>query len=218
MTDKTGILSLGTRGDATTWEKGCRELGFDTPAPIKKPAPTMDELKQYFATESQWLFFAGHFSGGRLYNESGAVGVRFRSDAVVLEVGKDNVEIKKDSSEFRVRPRLILWGGCSTLGENALVRDLHTLFGDHTMLGFRDMTGWRMVNAMLGAEHLKGKAHFFTRVAADSTSTVLTDAWMQTAKLGYAGGSLENRFAAVDATGQRWILRDKKIVKDSKLF
>lgn len=47
---------------------------------------------------------------------------------------------------------------------------------------------------------------------------MLTDAWMQTAKLGYAGGSLENRFAAVDAAGQRWILRDKKIVKDSKLF
>ena len=84
MSEKTGILSLGTRADATTWEKGCKALGFDAPLPIKKPSPTMDDLKRFFGSSFEWVFFAGHFSGGRLYNESGQVGVRFGADAVTL--------------------------------------------------------------------------------------------------------------------------------------
>jgi hypothetical protein len=218
MTDKTGILSLGTRADATTWEKGCKGLGFDAPLPIKKPSPSMDELKRFFASSFDWVFLAGHFGGNRLYNESGQVGVRFGADAVTLEVGSESVELKRGTSDLQLKPRLILWGGCSTLGNNALVRELATLFGNHTMIGFRAITGWKMVDAMLGAGFLAGKQHFFTRVEAGSTSAVLADAWMQTARLGYGGGTLENRFAAVEASGQRWILRDKTVVKDSKLF
>ncbi|MEZ4553150.1 MAG: hypothetical protein AB7L91_08695 [Dehalococcoidia bacterium] len=218
MTDKTGILSLGTRPDSTTWEKGCKGLGFDAPLPIKKPSPTMDELKQFFASSFDWVFFAGHFAGDRLYNQSKDVGVRFAADSVTLEVGSDKVTVKRDSSEFGLRPRLVVWGGCSTLGLNSRVTYLHSLFGDHTMLGFRGLTGYRVVNAMLGAEFMANRQHFFTRVEASSSSDVLTDAWMQTAKLGYAGGTLENRFAAVDSTGQRWILRDSQVVKDSKVF
>ena len=41
---------------------------------------------------------------------------------------------------------------------------------------------------------------------------------MNTARVGYAGGDLEDRFAAVDDAGQRWVLRDKKVAKDAKLF
>jgi hypothetical protein len=41
---------------------------------------------------------------------------------------------------------------------------------------------------------------------------------MQTAKLGWSGGTLEDRFAAVDTGGQRWVLQDKQVVRDSKLF
>ena len=86
------------------------------------------------------------------------------------------------------------------------------------MLGFRGVTGWRIVNALLGQEFMKGRQHFFTRVTATSNSAELTSGWMDTAKAGYAGGDLENRFAAVDDTGQRWVLRDKKVAKDAKLF
>ncbi len=218
MAPKTGILSLGTRADATTWEKGCSALGFDAPLPIKKASPTMDELKRFFASSADWVFFAGHFSGGRLYNESGHVGVRFAAEAVTLEVGKDTATLKRGTTDLQLGPRLVVWGGCSTLGSNSLVRDLHTLFGTHTMLGFRGLTGWRIVNALLGQEFLKDKRHFFTRVSSASDSGELTSAWMDTAKLGYAGGDLENRFAAVDDTGQRWVLRDRSVVKDSKVY
>jgi hypothetical protein len=218
MTDRTGILCLGTRPDATTWEKGCRALGFDAPLPIKKPSPTMDELIRFFGSSLDWVFFGGHFSGGRLYNESGAVGVRFAGDAVTLEVGNESTTLQRGSAELGLRPRLVLWGGCSTLGANALVRDLNALFGTHTMVGFRGLTGWKVVDAMLGGGFMAGKQHFFARVEAGSSSAELTAAWMQTAKLGWAGGTLEDRFAAVDTGGQRWVLRDKQVVKDSKLF
>lgn len=216
MTDKTGILCLGTRPDASTWEKGCKALGFDAPLPIKKSSPTMDELKGFWAGSFDWLFLAGHFAGRRLYNESGAVGVRFAADSVTLEVDNETTTVAK--KDFRMRPRLILWGGCSTLGSNDLVRDLNSLFGSHTMIGFRGLTGWRVVDAALGAGFMAGKRHFYTRVAGDSTSAVLADAWMQTGALGWGGGDLENRFAAVDTSGQRWVLRDKKVVADADLF
>ena len=215
---KTGILSLGTRADATTWEKGCSALGFDVPLPIKRPSPTMEELKRFFAGSFDWIFLAGHFSGDRLYNESAQVGVRFNADAVTLEHGKDSVILRRASSDLRLQPQLIVWGGCSTLGSSSLVRDLQGLFGSHTALGFRGITGWRIVNALLGGEFMKDKKHFFTRVVAASSSAELTAAWMETARLGYAGGDLEDRFAAVDTSGQRWVLRDKKVVRDSKLF
>jgi hypothetical protein len=219
MSSKNGILCLGTRPDATTWEKGCRALGFDTPLPIKKPSPTMDELKAFFGRSYDWVFLAGHFSGGRLYNESGTVGVRFSAEAVVLEVGSDTVELRRGTSALGLSaPALVLWGGCSTLGSTATVSALHTLFGSHTMIGFQAMTGWRMVDAMLGQGFMKDKRHFFTRVTADSTAEELRTAWMETARLGYAGGDLEDRFAAVDPNGQRWVLRDKKVVRDAKLF
>ena len=32
----TGILCLGTRPDASTWQKGCYDLGFKVPLPIKQ--------------------------------------------------------------------------------------------------------------------------------------------------------------------------------------
>lgn len=219
MTDKNGILSLGTRSDATTWEKGCKALGFDAPLPIKRSAPSMDDLKALFGRSYDWVYFGGHFAGNRLYNDKGDVGVRFAADRVTLEVGSDRVELTRGSSALALSaPRLILWAGCSTLGNNAVVADLHRLFGDHTMVGFRAMTGRRMVDAMLGAGFMADKRHFFTRVTAASSAVELRTAWMETARIGYAGGSLEDRFAAVDPNGQRWVLRDKKVVRDSKVY
>lgn len=218
MSDSTGILSLGTRADATTWEKGCKGLGFDVPLPIKKPAPSMEEMRRFFGSSFDWVFMAGHFGGARLSNESGQVGVRFGAEAVTIESGEDTATLERGTADLRIQPRLIVWGGCSTLGDSALVRELHTLFGAHTMLGFRGVTGWKVVDAMLGAGFMAGKEHFFTRVTAGSSSSELAAAWMATAQIGWGGDTLENRFAAVEENGQRWVLRDKKVVADAKLF
>lgn len=81
---KTGVLSLGSRADATTWEAASTGIGFDVALSIKKPSPTMDELKAFFRETYDWVFFAGHFGGNELSNESGEVRVRFQADAVTL--------------------------------------------------------------------------------------------------------------------------------------
>lgn len=218
MSSSTGILCLGTRPDASTWEKGCSALGFDVPLPIKKPSPTMDELKRFFARSYDWVFFGGHFSGGRLYNESGSVGVRFADDSVTLEVGSASAALRRGTAALGTQPKLVVWGGCSTLGSSSMVQQLHTLFGTHTMVGFRGITGWKVVDAMLGQGFMKQKQHFFTRATASSSSAELTAAWMETAKLGWSGGTLEDRFAAVDESGQRWVLSKGTVKKDAKLF
>ncbi len=218
MSDKAGILCLGTRPDASTFEKGCAGLGFDVPLPIKKPAPTMDELKRFFAASYDWVFFAGHFGSGRLCNEQDTVGIRFAAETITLEAGGATATLRRGTAELQVAPRLVVWGGCSTLGSRGTVGALHSLFGTHTMLGFKGLTGWRVVNALLGEEFMKGKPSFFTKASATSSSAELTSAWMDTAKAGYGGGDLEDRFAAVDDTGQRWVLRDKKVARDAKLY
>ena len=69
MARTTAILSLGTRKDATTWENGCRGLGFDLGRVIKKGQPTIEELREFFSTPAQWLFLAGHFGSLTLLNE-----------------------------------------------------------------------------------------------------------------------------------------------------
>ncbi|PFG44518.1 hypothetical protein ATJ88_3243 [Isoptericola jiangsuensis] len=215
---RVGILSLGSRGDASTFQAGAVALGFTATAPIKKSAPTLAELKDFFAHDHEWLYLGGHFGGRELSNDAGDVTLTFHADRIELASGKESATLRRGSADLGVVPRLVLWGGCSTLGNNQLVADLGVLFGAHAMLGFRDVTGWKMVDAALGKGFLAGKKHFFTRVAADSTPAVLTDAWMQTAKLGWGGGTEEHRFAAVDDTGQRWVLRDGRVVKDKKLF
>jgi hypothetical protein len=86
------------------------------------------------------------------------------------------------------------------------------------MLGFRRMTGIDMCNAMFtGGGFIRRP--FFTRVAADPSSDVTCrNAWMEAAREGYGGAENESRFAAVDPDGTGWILEDKTIKKNGKMF
>lgn len=103
MTRKSGILSLGTRADASTWEKGCKALGFSVPSPIKKPSPTMKELRGFFKSQPHWIFFGGHFSGMELYNEDDSVSVTFKEKSVKLRVDKTTATLKAGKAEFDLK-------------------------------------------------------------------------------------------------------------------
>lgn len=218
MAKSTAILSLGTRKDATTWEKGCQGLGFDLAAVIKKPYPTIDELKTLFKTKPHWLFLAGHFGSMQLLNEKEDVWVKFATDKVELQVKKEKATIEKSGGDFGLSANceLVMWGGCDVCTNRNTVKILRTLFGEHVLLGFRDTSGWKMVDAMLGGGFIKSD-HFFDRVKGHEDDPIaIRDAWMKTAQKGYGGGDLEDRFRAVDRNGQEWELRKKKIVKGRK--
>jgi hypothetical protein len=212
-------LSLGTRKDATTWENVCRDLGFDLAGAVKKPYPTLDELKTLFRTKPHWLFIAGHFGDMKLLNEKEDVWVDFDTDKVTLSVKRDTAQLDKTSGSFAWHSNceVVLWGGCDVCTSKDTMGVLRKLFGEHVLLGFRGLTGWKMVDAMLGGGFIK-RDHFFDRVRGHEDDPVaIRDAWMKTAQHGYGGGDLESRFRAVDRNGQEWLLKEKKIVRGRKI-
>lgn len=143
---KTGILCLGTRSDARTWEQQCLALGLEAPLPVKTSAPTLEQIKEFFRRPADWFYFGGHFRRPELYNEAHNVGVHFHADRVEVNVRGETAVLRKGTEDFRLDQgtALVLWAGCSTLASRELVTQLQQLFGSHLMLGFRRMTGIAM--------------------------------------------------------------------------
>ena len=216
MPPTTGILSLGTRQDATTWEAGCKGKGVATVSPIiKKPEPSLTELKTWFVGSQNWLFIAGHFSS-YLYNEKDTVSVTFQNDGVDVKVGAESAKLRKSDNSFTLEKsaKVVIWGGCSVLGDAGHIKTMRKLFNNPLMLGFAGLTGWRIVDAMLGNGFIKPPQAFFERLTNKEDPSNIRDAWMETAKFGYGGNSeMEPKFRAVDPNGQSWCLKDKKIIK-----
>lgn len=217
---KTGILSLGTRSDARTWEQQCQALGFDAPLPIKTSAPSLEQIKDFFRRPADWLYFGGHFIRPELYNEAHDVSVHFYADRVEIDAKGEKQVLRKGTEDFRLDSSLslIIWAGCSTLSSRAYVGEMSRLFGPHVMIGFRRLTGIAMCNAMFSGGGFIRRP-FFVRVAENQTDpATCRDAWMGAALEGYGGGENEDRFAAVDPDGTLWTLENKKIKKGAKLF
>jgi hypothetical protein len=220
---KYSTLALGTRQDAGTWDTGCASIGLDLLTSIRKPTPDMAELKTFFAQSPEWLYLGGHFSSLTLFNEAsfdgrkGAVDIEFAADHVEVKIDKTTETFSQDDDTFQLHKNVlvILWGGCSVCDTTHTMRTLRNLFGKHVLLGFSGSTGVRMVDAMLGNGFIK-KNHFFDNVKG-KTGTGDLDAvakgWMTAAKEGYGGGSLEERFRAIDFEGQGWKLEGGKIKK-----
>lgn len=212
----TGILSLGTRQDATTWQTGCRNLGIGVSiSPIATPNPSMTALKDFFMSSSNWLFIASHFAS-TLYNDAHNVDVQFFDVGVDVTVQRELAQLRKSACTFSLHEScsLILWGGCSVLGSATHVRTMRRLFNQPLLLGFAGLTGWRIVNAMLGAGFIPANKAFFSRINTPGDSAQVRDAWMNTALCGYGGNaSIEHLFRAVDPDGQEWKLSGKTIVR-----
>jgi hypothetical protein len=214
MARSTGILSLGIRRDATTWENGCKGLGFDTPNPIKKGSPTLSELRAFFKSKPEWIFLAGHFGDLELSNEDGSVTATFDTDGVRLAVSGATALLKKGSEDFSLDAncKVVLWGGCSVCSREMTIRTMRTLFGPHVLLGFMGTTSWEMVDAMLGGGFIRAGNHFFDRVAGkDDNAAGVRDAWMETAKSGYGETKAEPKFRAIDPDGREWKLQKGEI-------
>jgi len=176
----------------------------------------MEEIKTFFTSDLNWLFLAGHFSGGTLYNDaeyrgsrSGNVKVRFLDNGVDVSVGRAEASLRKSDGTFTLQDScmVILWGGCSTLGVPEDVNTMRALFDKPLMLGFSGRTGWRIVSAMLGADFIKPPNAFFDRISKPEDLIQVRKAWMDTAKWGYGGNAkIENIFRACDPDGKEWRL------------
>jgi hypothetical protein len=214
MANKYATLALGTRADAATWQRGCAAIGFQEGISIRNGRPTAAELKSFFADDANWIFFGGHFGGYTLMNEDFSTKIRFGTDEVTLtSPGGSDKYAQGDGFKLHASSLVVLWGGCSVCSGDSTIRNLRALFGPHVLLGFAGETGWKMVDAMLGAGFIK--TDFFERLSGGKAEDVdkVPSAWMATAKAGYGGGPNESKFRTVDWDGQEWKLSGGAIVK-----
>jgi hypothetical protein len=222
---ETSVLCLGTREDAPIWELGCLRSGLKILVSVKKPNPSLDELKQFFQSSPSWIYLAGHFSNNTLYNdasyhnEPSAIDIIFQKESVTLKL--DDVSravLRKGSADFLLdkNVRMVLWGGCSVCEHPETIRIIRNLFNNPLILGFSDLTGKKILNAMLGGSFIE--KDFFDRVEGNIHDIVaIRNAWMETAKAGYGGNSFEERFRAIDSDGQEWKIVNKVIRKNRKI-
>ena len=112
MSAKTGIRASA---HWPTPQPGRRLLGTRVRRAVADQETVADDGRaQAVLCESvPWVFFAGHFAGNRLYNESGQVGVRFGAEAVTLEHAGDSVTLQRESSDLKLKPQLIVWVGAA---------------------------------------------------------------------------------------------------------
>lgn len=218
MTRKTSILAFGARKDAGTWESQCRALGLDIGRVIRKANPTQQELREFFEVPAHWLYLGGHFGSLLLLNDREDSWVKFRRESVTIRAEGQAAELTKKAKAFRLHEscEVVLWGGCSVCEDRATIETLRVLFGPHVLLGFAGLTGWKMVDAMLGAGFIT-KGHFFDNVAKHTGDfDAIVQAWMNAAKKGYGGGDMENRFRCIDRDGREWKLEKGRIRKGRK--
>lgn len=174
----------------------------------------MGELRAFFKSKPDWIFMAGHFGDLQLSNEDGSVKVTFAADGVTLAAAGEIALLKKGSEDFSLDAncKVVLWGGCSVCSDDMTIRTMRTLFGPHILLGFKGLTGWKMVDAMLGGGFIGAGKHFFDRVIGkDSDAADVCDAWMETAKFGYGGSNNESKFRAINPDGLEWKLQKGEI-------
>lgn len=147
---KYATLCFGNRPDAGTWEKQCQNLGMTCGSSVRSPLPSLEMMKSFFVSQSNWLFFGGHFMNDDLFNDgqyysfdldgngyeddrkqSAEARVNFiEGEGMVLESGYDFHRIKKHSADFNLNmsAKVILWGGCSTLNSAKRSRKMANYF------------------------------------------------------------------------------------------
>ena len=185
---------------------------------MRKAYPTHQELREFFEVPAQWLYLGGHFGSLQLLNDREDSWVAFGRESVTVRAESRTVELSKSAKAFRLNEscEVVLWGGCGVCDGRSTIETLRVLFGPHVLLGFAGLTGWKMVDAMLGAGFIK-KGHFFDNVAehADDFDAIV-QAWMNAAKKGYGGSDMESRFRCIDRDGREWKLEKGRIKKGRK--
>ena len=189
--------------------------GFPQLQSIRTGHVKLATAQQFFRSSPEWLYMAGHYSGQQLYSENDETTVAFTNDAISLSTMGGSAQSKKADNTFALHKniKVVIWGGCSLLGNDDEVTMMRNWFGDHVMLGFAGLTGWRILQAMFGGGFIPKNSSFFARLGRNPSPEDIVNAWMETAQQGYGGVPMEEKFRAVDTKGQGWRLSSKKIVK-----
>jgi hypothetical protein len=205
-------LELGDPADGLAWQKGCQGLGRVSVASIVNPSPTLTQLKAFFKTQPDWVYFSGHMSGTLFYGDGAEL--QFRKDRVAIATSALSVkydpnalQLLKRNSDFtmQISCLLVILAGCSALESLWTVKVIRELFFNPTILGYAERCNVDINKAMMGAGD--NTSHFFANIGAGSD---LVNAWLQSGLS--ANPSRQSMFRAFDPDGQEWQLVDSKIV------
>ena len=208
------VLSLGDRKDATRWQTGVRDnLKLTEGKVIKSPAPTLNDLKDFFGRSDQWIYIAGHYTNDKgLYNNSETISIKFEKDRVIIKHPDNaNLVLKKGAGFNQQNAQVVMWGGCSTHSSDDLVKIQRELFGSSAVfVGWIGLTGWEIVDINLGGKKLDGTPppkNFFTYMNASHDKTKVRAAWLKSADdINWVKDELGNpvrpKFSVIDEQGQ----------------
>ena len=219
MTTTYATLELGDTADALAWEKGCESLGRMPAVSILTQWPTLAQLKAFFTTEPEWVYFSGHISGTRLYGHlDNSAELMFREDGVAIASGSgisvkydpNAIILLKEKSEFTMQKScsLIIFAGCSAVGSLWTMTVIRKLFFNPTILGYAEQTDLATNIAMMGI----GPDRFFANYRGGLD---LVNAWLQSGLS--VDASKQSKFSAFDTDGQEWKLVDSKVVKGRRV-
>ena len=223
------ILSLGTRTDAATWKSGVESLGGTIVKEIRAPVPSVSDIKSFFASDEQWLFIAGHFSNGELYNQAhedgdtaNAVVIKFRNDRVILNHGTSAAVDLVKNADFsqHINCKAVFWGGCNTNSNTGQVATFRTLFGNHTLIGWKGITGWQILNVVMGGfgnTAPNPSQDFFDRLGTDfADPTSIRTSWLDAANEAQWGdsGQTEAKFSVIDPGGRGFRIHNNTVSPD----
>jgi hypothetical protein len=190
----------------------------------------MDQLVAFFQTPCEWIYLSGHYFGssGRFCSKeygvpAGGIDIFFHDDAVDVAVPGERRRLTKAGGDFRLHLgcSLVVLAACSGLNVDGRINILRTLFGNPVLLGYSSGSNAMINNIMMGGGVTASS--FFGRVRskrAQNDPNAARDAWMEAASANLAklgGSGIEDKFRAVDADGQEWMLSGGNIVKGRML-
>ena len=126
---------------------------------IREPKPSSDTLKSFFGGSDDWLFTAPH-----LFNEAAnkirlgepadpwdSVRIAFNATGVTIEHGTAApITLTRGDGFKQTAAKAVFWGGCNTNSDPKTVNALRTLFGNHTLTGWKGITGEEILNVVMG--------------------------------------------------------------------
>jgi len=133
-----------------------------------------------------------------------------------------------NSEAFQMKSvKVLFFTGCCIFIEKWVLEMLRRIFGNPVILGTVFLTGHGYTHTMFDGLN-ESNPGFFKRYAANGGDPVA--AWMETARTIYGGAlpdakhpiiapdgkriSAEENFRALDTSGQEWMIRDKKLIKN----
>ncbi len=204
--------------NAGTFRDELNDLGVAKGLAVMKAEPRLHQVRTFFRTPSNWVYFSGHHISGHFFNRlvNRTAGFYFHSDRIEVYTPEGRKTLRK-SHEFMLhmaKPQVLLWTGCNICSYNDVIQTIRTLFDSPLILGYSGQSVWRFTRKVFTGEHYgRGgvaipkrnlDTDFFAELAKKPITDLehVRDCWIGVARDSYPGGpNIRAKFTAIDPDG-----------------